>query len=54
LEAANLLPGAIFASELMAMSGPTGLRVQARHEWFNRTATAAFSPIMMLGAFVLR
>jgi hypothetical protein len=38
LEAANLLPGAIFASELIPMSGPAGLRRQARREWFIRVA----------------
>jgi hypothetical protein len=34
LEAAKLLPGAIFASEVFATNGPIALRRQARHEWF--------------------
>src|SRR5215472_11846020 len=38
LEGANLLRGAVFASELMPMRGPGGLRGQARGDWFTRTA----------------
>ena len=38
LEAANLLTGAMFASELFPIGGPSSLRGQARREWFTRTA----------------
>jgi hypothetical protein len=44
LEAANLLSGAIFASEIIPTSGPIAQRWQARHAWFQtvqRTLEAA-------------
>lgn len=44
LEVANLLPGTIFASELIPTNGPIAQRRQARHGWFQavqRTLEAA-------------
>src|SRR5262249_27447500 len=37
LEAANLLPGAAFANELMPMCPQASLRDRKRREWFTRT-----------------
>ena len=34
LEASNILPGAVFAGDVIPTGGPIVLRQQARHEWF--------------------